>query len=69
MSYKEDTKKFKDMANFRVKCKCGHTTIMSRAERTACSWCGNWIYRNAQIEFHYKLKEKLIREKRNMERH
>lgn len=65
MSYNEDTKRFKEIANSRVKCKCGHTTIMSRAERTACSWCGHYIYKTPAIEFKYKMMKKLKERNRN----
>ena len=57
MSFKEDTIKFKDMDQFKVKCKCSHTIIIARADRCICSYCGNWIYRTPQLEFKYKIKE------------
>lgn len=54
-----DSKRFTDISKFRVKCKCGHTIIMSKAERTVCSHCGHYIYKTPAIEFRYKMKEKL----------
>ena len=47
---------------FILKCKCGHSITMINAERTICSHCGKWCYRTPQIEFRYKMKEKLIKE-------
>lgn len=40
-----------------VKCKyCGHTMFPVK-DRTLCTHCGRWIYKNDKIEFAYKLKE------------
>ena len=47
------------------KCSCGHTIAIVFADRTICSHCGKWVYRNKQIEFKYKLKEKMIEEAKN----
>lgn len=58
-NFKDDSKRFKDISKYKVKCKCGHTTIMSKAERTVCSHCGHYIYKTPAIEFRYKMKEKL----------
>lgn len=58
-NFKEDSKRFKYISNYRVKCKCGHTMIMSKADRTICSYCGNWIYKTPAIKFRYEMKEKL----------
>ena len=56
MTYNEDTKVFKELAKFRVRCKCSHTMTMTKADRTICSHCGRWVYRTPEIEFKYKLK-------------
>lgn len=42
-----------------IKCECGHSIVMSKADRTICSWCGKWVYRTKAIEFRYKMKEKM----------
>ena len=57
MSYKDDTKLFKSISNHRVKCKCSHTVVMAKVERTICSFCGRWVYKTPQLEFKYKMKE------------
>ena len=56
MTYQEDSKKFNELLKYRVKCKCSHSIVMSKADRTICSHCGRWVYRTPQIEFEYKLK-------------
>ena len=62
MSYKEDTKRFDEMNKLKVKCKCGHSEIIIKSvDRKICSWCKHWVYRTPQIEFKYKIKEKMLR--------
>ena len=47
-----------------VICKCGHTnTISAKEEKKICKWCGNYVFRNKQKEFEYRLKEKMIKER------
>lgn len=62
----EDIKKiYEDRQKFRVKCKCGHTcTILSPLGYQLCNWCRNYVFLTPKIEFEYRMKEKLIREKR-----
>ena len=47
---------------FQVKCKCGTKTVMVNADKTICRGCGHWLYRNKQIEFRERLKEKMNNE-------
>lgn len=56
MTFQEETKKFNELSKYKVKCKCSHTIIMVKADRTICSHCGRWVYRTPQIEFKYKIK-------------
>lgn len=65
MSYKEDSKKFDELLKYRVKCKCSHSVIMPKADRTICTHCGNWVYRTPQLKFKYKIKEILNKEGTN----
>ena len=60
----EDIKKIASAkTKFALKCKCGHSLVMSNAERTICNWCGSWVYRTPQIEFKYKLMKKIKEDK------
>ena len=62
---KELTLLLNDMTKARTKCSCGHSVIIpSRKDRTICSWCGNYVFRNKQDEFRYRFKENLLKEKR-----
>lgn len=61
---KKEEKKYADsITKSTVKCKCGHSIVMPNADRTICTWCGSWVYRNAKIEFVYNLKKAMILEK------
>ena len=59
MGFKKDDEMFKNLSKYRVVCKCSHTVTMARADRIICNHCGNWIYRTPQIEFRYKMLEKI----------
>jgi hypothetical protein len=57
---KEDKRRFEEILNNTVKCKCSCSTVMSsKTDRCVCRWCGNYIYRTPAIEFKYKTIEKL----------
>lgn len=56
MIYNKDI--LKAYTDTRVKCKCGHKSIIPHnIDRIICWYCGHWLYREAKIEFKYKLKE------------
>ena len=61
-----DIKKiYEDRQKYRVKCKCGHTcTILSPKGYQLCNWCHNYVFINSKVEFEYRMKEKLLKEKR-----
>lgn len=61
--FKNEIKRAKDIAKYRIKCKCSHVVIMTNLDRKICTHCGNWIYKNKQIEFKYKMQEHLKKEK------
>ncbi len=62
---KELTLLLNDMTKSRVKCSCGHSVLIpTRKDKTICSWCGNYVFRNKQDEFKYRFKENLLKEKR-----
>lgn len=46
-------------------CKCGKRVLISKQDRALCSECGHWVYKTPELEFKYKLKENLIKERRN----
>ena len=59
-SYKNQKKLDDEIATLKVKCKhCGHTMPIVFTDRTICTHCGYWVYKTPQLEFEYKLKEKM----------
>ncbi len=50
-----------DRAKYKRYCKkCGHSIVFpksSKVDKTICSHCGNYIFKNDLIEFKYKLKQ------------
>ena len=69
--YDEETKIFKEISNFKVKCSCGHTFATTK-EKDLCSWCGNYVYKDKKNEFAEKLmkeiKTKEVEEKKEREK-
>lgn len=41
--------------NLNVKCKCGHSIDLINKDKTICSHCGKWVFKNKQDEFKYRL--------------
>ena len=45
---------------FKIKCKCSHSVFMPYGvDKKICSHCGNYVYKNKQIEFKDKLLKKI----------
>jgi hypothetical protein len=36
---------------------------LGNQDRGLCSHCGNWVYKSPELEFKYKLQEKIEKEK------
>ena len=57
---------YQDKQKRSVKCKCGHTVvILDPKGYQICSWCRNYAFATPKIEFEYRMKEKILKEKRN----
>lgn len=59
------TKEYKRMTDeldkVKYMCKCGHRNIIPKwQDKTLCSWCNNYVFRNKKEEFKFRLKEKMI---------
>lgn len=58
-SGKADIKRQQNITLASIKCKhCGHS-ILPTKDRTLCTYCGHWIYKNDKVEFKYKTLEKI----------
>ena len=48
------------LAKHKRYCKnCGHSQIVINVDKTICTWCGHYIFRDDKAEFEYKLKQKI----------
>lgn len=57
-----------ERAKYKRYCKCGHSIIFtpsSKTNKTICSWCGHWIYKNDFEEFKDKLNKNIKKEAKN----
>lgn len=57
--FKRDLIIEKDRAKYRRYCKCGHSIIFPKScksNKTICSYCGHYIFKNDKIEFEERLK-------------
>lgn len=64
-SFKEDDRMFEEYSKHKVKCKhCGHNSTMPvYVDKKICSWCGNYVFRTPEIEFKFRLTEKIKRKR------
>lgn len=64
MSWEKDSKKFNDIQMQTIYCKCGHSIALN-TEKTICTHCGKYAFKDKQKEFEYRLKEQILRSERN----
>jgi ribosomal protein S27AE len=63
-SHKLDIKRNNIYRELSVYCKnCGHTMMIVDVDRVICTHCGYWVYKDDKIEFMYKMKETMKKEK------
>lgn len=47
-------------SQYKHTCKCGHVMAISpKQDRVLCNHCNKYIYRTPELEFRYKLKERV----------
>ncbi len=62
MRKKSDREKLLDkLAEYKVKCKCGHVIVMLNKKVKVCWWCGRKVYFDKKEEFKDKLKNEIIK--------
>ena len=45
---------------YKVKCKCGKKVVVLN-DKKICSHCGNYVFKNKEEEFKYRVKEKICK--------
>ena len=57
---KEYNRMTEEYDKVKYKCKCGHRVVIKHNQTKAiCSWCLKYVFKNNQVEFKYRLKEKI----------
>lgn len=63
-SISDDIKLMNAYSEIRHYCKCGHSVILPAfVDKKICSWCGHYVFRTPKIEFEYKLKQMIRKQK------
>lgn len=66
MNFKKDTKEYErraeELDKVKYICKCGHRVIIPKGvDKQLCDWCGNYVFKDKNEEFKYRLQEKMRR--------
>ena len=57
---KEYQRRVDELNKVKITCKCGRKVVVPVfIDKQLCSWCGNYVYRNKQVEFKEKMKQRL----------
>lgn len=59
--WERDEKRFRNITDSSIKCSCGHS-ILTTKQKTLCTWCGNYVYKDKKLEFEERLKSSLKKE-------
>ena len=47
---------------------CHHSVLIPpQLDKIICSWCKNYVFKNDKIEFEYRMKEKMLKAKKEAE--
>lgn len=62
-----DEKKISNvLAEYKVKCKCGHSIVMTNnITKTLCTWCNHYVYKNAKEEFKDKMRIAILKQNKS----
>lgn len=60
--------KYDKLEILKRKCEyCGHNQYVFDSDKTICSWCKHYIYASPMAKFKNKLKETIIKNKREVQ--
>ena len=60
LSRKEFERLSDEYNKVKYQCKCGHKVIIPYwRDKALCTWCNHYVYKDKQVEFKEKMKEKL----------
>ena len=65
LSYKEIKTLDSERTDSRKLCpNCGHSMLLGRKDKKPCSHCGWYVFKDKATEFQYRMKEKILKEKK-----
>lgn len=60
LSIKEYERMSEEYEKVKYICKCGHRVVIPKwVDKQLCGWCGNYVFKNKEDEFKFRLKEKM----------
>lgn len=66
LSLNEISQLYEEKQKYRHICKCGHTVyIANKTGRAECNYCHRLVFKDAKTELEYRMKQNLIKERRN----
>lgn len=65
LTLKEIDKLNSDRTENRILCpNCGHSMLLGRKDKKICSNCGIYVFKDKTAEFHYRMREQMLKEKK-----
>lgn len=65
LNFKEITILSGEQTKNRKICKvCGHRKLLGKQDKVICNHCGHYIFKDDLTEFHYRLRQNMIKDKR-----
>jgi hydrogenase maturation factor HypF (carbamoyltransferase family) len=61
LSEKELKKIHESQEEYKITCSCGTKTVLVDADKTICRGCHNYVFKDKETEFKYRLKEKMLK--------
>lgn len=65
LNFREITILSGEQTRSRKLCKvCGHSMLLGKKDKVICNHCGNYIFKDDVTEFNFRLREKMLRQKK-----
>ena len=65
LSFKDIEKLSSERVCAKILCpNCGHSMLLGRKDKKICSNCGIYVFKDKVAEFHYRMREQMLKEKK-----
>ena len=65
LSFKDIEKLSSERVCAKILCpNCGHSMLLGRKDKKICTHCGHYVFKDAATEFQYRMREKILKEKK-----